>query len=63
MIKRFKEVHLLDRCPKAIEHANKLSKESGRVNKIIHSNMQEFRSKEKYDCIFMRYQTGYLNDK
>ena len=53
---------MLDRCPLAISHAKQLAKECGRVNNIFQKTMQEFRSKEKYDCIFLRYQTGYLNN-
>ena len=53
----------MDRAEGAIEFAKALQRENPKIREVSTTTMQKFETDKKYNCIVLRYCTGYLNDE
>ena len=63
LLDRFFEIDMMDRAEGAIEHANALKRQNPKIREVYNSTMQKFETDKKYNCIVLRYCTGYLSDE
>ena len=57
----FERTDLMDRCKESIALARQLQRESSQIGEVFHSSMEEFITENKYNCIVLRYCSGYLD--
>ena len=53
----------MDQAADSIAIARKLKEECPRIGSVYESSMQEFDGHKEYNCIVLRYVTGYLDDQ
>jgi SAM-dependent methyltransferase len=63
LLDRFKSVDMFDPMPAAVAIAAKLKTENARVGFIYHTTMQRFNWRRSYDCVFMSWCSGYVDDE
>ena len=63
LLDKFFEIDLMDQSIGAIEFAQALQEKNKKIRKIYNSSMQKFETDRLYNCIVLRYCTGYLADE
>ena len=59
---QFAEIDLMDQAADSIAIARRLKDECPKIGSVYESSMQEFDGHKEYNCIVLRYVTGYLDD-